>query len=62
MEFVVSEPLCDVIIMYAAVAHVITWSYGDLPRSSGCQCWNYYLNFFGFKASVCLVEDRFLCE
>ena len=38
MEFVVSESVCDVIIMCAAIAHKVTWSYEDLPFSSWWQC------------------------
>ena len=49
MEFVVSEPVCNVIIMWAAITYEVTWSYGDLPLSSWRHCKKDYLSFSVLK-------------
>ena len=49
MEFVVSEPVCNVIIMWPAITHEVTLSYGDLPLSSWRHCKKEYLSFSVLK-------------
>ena len=37
VDWILSKRVCDVITTRAAIAHEVTWSYGDLSFSSWCH-------------------------